>query len=237
MSKEKDEFSPMMRQYMAIKEQNKDSILFFRLGDFYEMFFDDAITASEELDLTLTGRNCGKGERAPMCGVPFHSCEGYIARLVEKGYKVAICEQVEDPATAKDIVKRDIVRIITPGTIIEESMLEEGKNNYLASAVFYENSASLCFADVSTGKAFVTDIIGENVEGRIINELARFNPAELLTTKQIELKVQLSEFLQNRTECLLTVKEQSFFDQNKNEETVKTHFKVVSPENLGIRAG
>ncbi len=237
MSEKNDKLSPMMRQYMAIKEQNKDSILFFRLGDFYEMFFDDAITASEELDLTLTGRNCGLENRAPMCGVPFHSCEGYIARLVEKGYKVAICEQVEDPSTAKDIVKRDIVRIITPGTIIEESMLEEGKNNYLASIVFYENSAALCFADVSTGKAFVTDIVGENVEGRIINELARFYPAELLTSKQIELKTRVSEYLSTRTECLVTIKDNSFFEKEKNEETIKTHFKVVSSENLGIKSG
>jgi len=231
------ELSPMMRQYMEIKERNKDSILFFRLGDFYEMFFDDAEIASEELDITLTGRDCGLKERAPMCGVPFHSCESYIARLVDKGYKVAICEQVEDPSKAKGIVKREVVRIITPGTVIEESMLEEGKNNYLASAVFYDNSAALCFADVSTGKAFVTDIIGENVENRVINEIARFYPAELLTSKQIELKTQLSVFLQTHTDCMLTVKDKTYFEPQKNEEIVKTHFRVVSPENLGIKAG
>ena len=133
------ELSPMMRQYMEIKEQNKDSIIFYRLGDFYEMFFDDAIKGSEELELTLTGRDCGLDERAPMCGVPYHSCESYISRLVEKGYKVAICEQIEDPATAKGIVKRDIVRIITPGTVIEGEMLDESRNNYLAAA-FCQNS-------------------------------------------------------------------------------------------------
>ena len=127
------ELSPMMKQYMEIKEQNKDCLLFFRLGDFYEMFFDDAKTASEELDLTLTGRDCGLTERAPMCGVPFHSYESYVARLIEKGYKVAICEQVEDPATAKGLVKREIVRIITRGTVIEDSLLKEDKNNYLCS--------------------------------------------------------------------------------------------------------
>ena len=124
------ELSPMMKQYFEIKEKNKDSILFFRLGDFYEMFFDDAKLASRELDLTLTGRDCGQKERAPMCGVPFHSCESYIARLVQKGYKVAICEQTEDPAKAKGLVKRDIIRVITPGTVIESGMLDEGKNNF-----------------------------------------------------------------------------------------------------------
>ena len=122
----------MMKQYFKIKEQNKDSILFFRLGDFYEMFYDDAKIASKELELTLTGRDCGQAERAPMCGVPFHSCEGYIARLVAKGYKVAICEQTEDPATAKGLVKRDIIRVITPGTVMESSMLDEGRNNSFA---------------------------------------------------------------------------------------------------------
>ena len=125
------QLSPMMQQYYKIKEDNKDSILFFRLGDFYEMFFEDAKIASKELELTLTGRDCGLEERAPMCGVPFHSCESYIARLVQKGYKVAICEQMENPADAKGIVKRDIVRVITPGTVLEASMLDEGKNNYI----------------------------------------------------------------------------------------------------------
>ena len=121
-----DELSPMMKQYMQIKSQNEDSILFFRVGDFYEMFFDDAKKASEELDLVLTGKDCGKEERAPMCGVPYHCCEAYIARLVDKGYKVAICEQTENPATAKGLVKRDIIRVVTPGTVIEDAMLEEG---------------------------------------------------------------------------------------------------------------
>ena len=125
------QLSPMMQQYYKIKEDNKDSILFFRLGDFYEMFFEDAKIVSKELELTLTGKSCGLEERAPMCGVPFHSCESYIARLVQKGYKVAICEQMENPADAKGIVKRDIVRVITPGTVLEASMLDEGKNNYI----------------------------------------------------------------------------------------------------------
>ena len=136
------QLSPMMQQYYKIKEDNKDSILFFRLGDFYEMFFEDAKIASKELELTLTGRDCGLEERAPMCGVPYHSCESYIARLVQKGYKVAICEQMENPADTKGIVKRDIVRVITPGTVLESSMLDEGRNNYI-SCVYSEKKLSL----------------------------------------------------------------------------------------------
>ncbi len=231
------ELSPMMRQYMEIKSRNTDSILFFRLGDFYEMFFDDAKTASDELDLTLTGRDCGQEERAPMCGVPFHSCESYIARLVSKGYKVAICEQIEDPATAKGIVKRDVVRIITPGTVIEDSMLQEDKNNYLATVYFTKESTALCFADASTGKAFVTEISGSNVQQRVINQLARFAPAELVTTKELEMNPRITEYLNNLAECMITVRENSFFGSAEREELVKNHFGVISPENLGIPAG
>ena len=228
------ELSPMMRQYMEIKSRNTDSILFFRLGDFYEMFFDDAKLASEELDLTLTGRDCGQEERAPMCGVPFHSCESYIARLVEKGYKVAICEQVEDPATAKGLVKRDVVRIITPGTVIEDSMLREDKNNYLCAIHFLKDGAALCFADASTGKAFVTEISGEGSQQKIINQLARFAPSEIITTKELELNPHITEYLRNMTETMITLREKSAFEVTAAEDAVKNHFEVVSPENLGI---
>ncbi|MEG1887722.1 MAG: DNA mismatch repair protein MutS, partial [Oscillospiraceae bacterium] len=152
------ELSPMMRQYEEIKQQNQDSIVFFRLGDFYEMFFEDAKTASEELNLVLTGRDCGRDEKAPMCGVPYHSCEAYIARLIDKGYKVAICEQMEDPAVAKGLVKREIVRVITPGTVIEDSMLDESKNNYLASVCILQNTFAVCFADASTGEVNLTEL-------------------------------------------------------------------------------
>ncbi len=230
------ELSPMMRQYMEIKSRNTDSILFFRLGDFYEMFFDDAKLASEELDLTLTGRDCGQEERAPMCGVPFHSCEGYIARLVEKGYKVAICEQMEDPATAKGIVKRDVVRIITPGTVIEDSMLKEDRNNYLATLYFTNESTALCFADASTGKSYVTEISGAGREQKIINQLARFTPSEIITTKELELNPHIVQFLDNMMGCMITVREKSAFEVGAAEELIKSHFGVVSPENLGIRS-
>ena len=161
------ELSPMMKQYFAIKEQHKVEILFFRLGDFYEMFYDDAILASKELELTLTGRDCGQEQRAPMCGVPFHSCENYIARLIAKGYKVAICEQMEDPSAAKGLVKRDIIRVITPGTVIESSMLQDDKHNYLGSIVVQNGKAGVCFADVSTGDAHVTTLDGDRLAVQI----------------------------------------------------------------------
>ena len=183
------EMTPMMQQYLQIKEQHKDCIIFFRLGDFYEMFFDDAKTASEELDITLTGRDCGLESRAPMCGVPYPSCEQYIARLVEKGHKIAICEQTEDPAKAKGIVKREVVRVITPGTVIEDGMLDEGRNNYLASVAFLDGAIGFCFADASTGEAKVTEISGDDALERAVNEVIRFSASELLLTKEDRLKL------------------------------------------------
>ena len=143
--------SPMMEQYMNIKEEYKDCILFFRLGDFYEMFFDDAILASKELELTLTGKSCGQEERAPMCGVPFHAADSYIAKLVEKGYKVAICEQTEDPAQAKGIVKREVIQVVTPGTLTSGTMLSEKENNYLAAVWADDEAMSVAYCDISTG--------------------------------------------------------------------------------------
>ena len=152
----KEKISPMMQQYLDIKEQYKECILFFRLGDFYEMFFDDAITASRELELTLTGKSCGKEEKAPMCGVPFHSADTYISRLIEKGYKVAICEQTEDPAAAKGIVKREVIRIVTPGTLTSQSMLKENENNYLASIYIDDTGAGISYCDISTGEMYAS---------------------------------------------------------------------------------
>ncbi len=174
------ELSPMMKQYFEIKEKNKDSIVFFRLGDFYEMFFDDAKLASRELDLTLTGRDCGQEERAPMCGVPFHSCEGYIAKLVAKGYKVAICEQTEDPAISKGIVKRDIIRVITPGTVMESNMLDESRNNYICSAFYEDKSIGICFCDVSTGQLYATVVTGKESIRAFKDQLVSYSPNEVL---------------------------------------------------------
>ena len=166
-------FTPMMQQYLDVKNENQDSILMYRLGDFYEMFFDDAKTVSRELDLVLTGRDCGQPERAPMCGVPYHSAEGYIARLVAKGYKVAICEQMEDPAQAKGLVRREIIRKITPGTVLESSMLEEGKNNFIGAVYQDTRGAGLCLCDISTGEVFGTQIMGSDILADIQSELGR----------------------------------------------------------------
>ena len=180
MAKNDGKLSPMMLQYFQIKNEYADTILFFRLGDFYEMFFEDAKLASKELDLVLTGRDCGQGERAPMCGVPFHSADSYIAKLVSRGYKVAICEQMEDPATAKGLVKRDVIRIITPGTVIEGNMLEDGANNYLCSICLGGKELGVCFADVSTGEFHITVINGDDIETKLVNQLSTYSPKELI---------------------------------------------------------
>ncbi len=230
--------SPMMQQYCEIKAENEDSILFFRVGDFYEMFFEDAKTASEELDLVLTGKDCGLEERAPMCGVPFHSCEAYIARLVEKGHKVAICEQTENPATAKGLVKRDIVRIITPGTVIEDTMLEEGRNNYLAAVTVNDNIAGVCFTDASTGECYVTSLSGSNLCDKIIEELSRFRPKELLIDpKFIKSNPVIDNFLNLNTQIVVTKREKESFDSTLTESCILSHFSVISTENLGFESG
>ena len=179
----KGELSPMMQQYFQVKKEYPGVILFFRLGDFYEMFFDDAVTASKELDLVLTGRDCGQEERAPMCGVPFHSADSYIAKLVSRGYRVAICEQMEDPKAAKGIVKRDVIRVITPGTAIEGSILEDGVNNYLCAICKLGVETGLCFADVSTGEFHITVVNREDDQEKIINQLSSYAPKELLVNE------------------------------------------------------
>ena len=196
------EMTPMMKQYLEMKDRNPDSILFFRLGDFYEMFFDDAKLASRELDLTLTTRDRSKPpeERTPMCGVPYHSCDSYIARLIAKGYKVAICEQTEDPATAKGLVDRDIVRVITPGTVMSASMLEEGKNNFLC-AVYADSAAiGLCLCDLSTGEVFGTSFpTGEEARDHLANELGRFHPTEAVLSDGAYHLDGLTDFLRDKT--------------------------------------
>lgn len=228
--------SPMMQQYLSIKEANPESILLFRLGDFYEMFFDDAKTCSEELDLVLTGKDCGLEQRAPMCGIPYHSCESYIARLIQKGYKVAICEQMEDPATAKGLVKREVVRVITPGTVIEDSMLEEGKNNYLCGIAFGEKSAGVCFVDVSTGEVHLTTLAGEELENRLISELGRFLPSEVLLSQSYRLYPKLEQFLTQTLNCRISVlADEKFLAAGKGEFVVR-QFNTLSVEQLGLSA-
>ena len=228
--------SPMMLQYLSIKESNPESILLFRLGDFYEMFFDDAKTCSEELDLVLTGKDCGLEQRAPMCGIPYHSCESYIARLIQKGYKVAICEQMEDPATAKGLVKREVVRVITPGTVIEDSMLEEGKNNYLCGIAFGEKSAGVCFVDVSTGEVHLTTLAGEELENRLISELGRFLPSEVLLSQSYRLYPKLEQFLTQTLNCRISVlADEKFLAAGKGEFVVR-QFNTLGVEQLGLSA-
>ena len=219
------ELSPMMKQYFQVKEKCKDSIVFFRLGDFYEMFFDDAILASKELELTLTGRDCGQKEKAPMCGVPYHSCEGYIARLVNKGYKIAICEQLSDPS-AKGIVKRDITRIITPGTVIEGNMLDESQNNYICSLYNAEGSVGICFCDVSTGDLFATSLFGNDLNKKIINELSKFSPKELLFSGEIKILKGLQQFITDKLKCTVEIKNSDKFSFNEHEKIVKNQFSV-----------
>ena len=197
------ELTPMMRQYLEIKQQHKDEILFFRLGDFYEMFADDAVTASRELDLTLTTRDRGKAkeDQTPMCGVPYHSSDGYIARLIAKGYKVAICEQTEDPALAKGLVKRDIIRVVTPGTVIDAQSLDASRGNFLAGVFLDETNAGVAFCDMSTGQTHVTAFTGADRAAHLANELARFTPAEAVLSDGAYADAELCALLRERLNC------------------------------------
>ncbi len=196
------ELTPMMKQYMEIKQKCPDTILMFRLGDFYEMFFEDAIVASKDLEITLTGRDCGQEERAPMCGVPFHAADTYIARLVAKGHKVAICEQMEDPKAVKGIVKRDIIRIVTPGTIIDDALLNSRKTNYMASVCRIGNDSGVTFVDVSTGELLGTTLYDDASCDKLINELARFSPVEIALGGNSYQNKKITEYIQSRSDAL-----------------------------------
>ncbi len=227
------EMTPMMKQYLEIKKEYQDTILMFRLGDFYEMFFEDAKTASRELELVLTGRDCGQKERAPMCGVPFHSVDSYIARLVSRGYKVAICEQTEDPATAKGIVKRDVIRVLTPGTVIESSMLDESKNNFLCSIWLNGKSAGVCFADVSTGELNLTQLDSKSVGNEVVNELGRYMPTEIRYNSAVVKDDKIREFIKNRVECTADSIDEEKINVDYCRQVITNHFKKSLTE-LGI---
>ena len=205
------ELTPMMKQYLEIKEQNKDSILFFRLGDFYEMFGADARTASRELDLTLTTRDKDKNksfdEKVPMCGVPYHSSDGYIARLIAKGYKVAICEQTEDPATAKGLVKRDIIRVVTPGTVLDDTSLEAGRSNFCAAAWLGEDKAGFAACDISTGQTHATAFSGPDAGVHLLNEVARFSPAEIILNDAAARDAALQVLTEDKLSCHREIRE------------------------------
>ncbi len=223
-----------MKQYMDIKRQYMDSILFFRLGDFYEMFFDDAIIVAKELELTLTSKDCGLETKAPMCGVPFHSADVYIKRLIDKGHSVVICEQLEDPATAKGIVKRDVVRIVTPGTLIESDMLDDSKNNWLASIYVEAGTSAICFADISTGEAHLYKSDEKDVQSFIINRLSRYSPVEVLCQNKFSKLEQAQQFIQEKLHATLRKLDDGMFDFSVMKDKVLSQFSNDSFIKLGL---
>ena len=224
--------SPMMQHYIKTKEEYEDCILFYRLGDFYEMFFGDAETVSKELELTLTGKDCGLAERAPMCGVPFHAADNYINRLVEKGYKVAICEQMEDPKKAKGIVKREVIRVVTPGTNLYTQALDETKNNYIMSVAYISNRFGIAFADVTTGAFMVTEV--EKLRN-LLDEIYKFSPAELICNEAFCMSGVDLEELRNRLHLSVSALDNWYFDDDLCQRTLKDHFHVGTLEGLGLK--
>ena len=225
------ELTPMMKKYLETKEEYKDCILFYRLGDFYEMFFDDAITASRELEITLTGKSCGLEERAPMCGIPFHAVEGYLNRLVAKGYKVAICEQVEDPKTAKGLVKREVVRIVTPGTNLDSGALDESKNNYIMCIVYTENRYGVSTADVSTGDYYVTEVDSER---KLLDEISKYSPAEIICNESFNVCGIDLDDLKNRLGIVIYNLESWYFGDELAKTTLLEHFHTATLQSLGL---
>ena len=228
--------SPMMQQYFEVKDKYKDCILFFRLGDFYEMFFDDAVIVSKALELTLTGRDCGLEERAPMCGVPYHSADMYIKRLIDIGKKVAVCEQLTDPAETKGIVVRDVIRVVTPGTITESGMLEDGENNYICS-IFYDETEKNCgiaSADISTGEADISCFEGKEAEQGVINELSRCQPAEVIFPESFLSLKAVADFIKTRLNCAVTLRDFDCFFPEKQRSNVCEVFGVNDVAELGI---
>lgn len=225
------ELTPMMKQYFEIKKQYEDCILFYRLGDFYEMFFDDALTASKELEITLTGRDCGQEERAPMCGVPYHACDGYLNKLIEKGYKVAICEQVEDPKAAKGIVKRDVIRIVTPGTNISTQNLDEGKNNYLMTLFANDGVFGIAVVDITTGDFRTTEVMGIQ---KVIDEINKFQPSELVYNEAfLKEDFDITYYHEQMGISISSLAAHYFTEENCKEQLFR-HFKVKSLEGLGL---
>ena len=226
--------SPMMQQYIDIKKQYMNHILFFRLGDFYEMFFDDALIVSKELELTLTGRDCGLDERAPMCGVPYHACEVYLKKLIDRGYNVAICEQISDPALSKGLVTRDIVRIVTPGTIIESNLLEDDSNNYMCAIYYQEKECSICFADISTGEVHLFEYDSKNIQVHIIDEFSRFIPVEILFNDEFLKLRDCTAFIKDKLKASVQIIDDSEYDFISKTDIILKQFNVISFEELGL---
>lgn len=236
MEIDRSKISPMMQQYFEVKDKYKDCILFFRLGDFYEMFFDDAIVVSKALELTLTGRDCGLDERAPMCGIPYHSADIYIKRLIDMGKKVAVCEQLTDPAETKGIVVRDVIRVVTPGTLTESSMLDDSENNYICSIFYDEESAScaVASADISTGEADLSLFEGKDLEAAVINELSRCKPAEVIFPESFLALKNVADFIKVRLQCAVTLRDSECFSPSERRNCVAEVFGVKSMAELGI---
>ncbi len=225
------EMTPMMQKYLETKKEYPDCILFYRLGDFYEMFFEDALTASKELEITLTGKNCGLKERAPMCGVPFHAVEGYLNKLVAKGYKVAICEQVEDPKMAKGLVKREVVRVVTPGTNLDTQALDETKNNYIMCIVYIADRYGVSIADVTTGDYFVTEL---DTERKLLDEIHKFTPSEIICNEAFYMTGMDFEDLKHRLNIAIYSLDSWYFSDETAKNTLLSHFEVADIQGLGL---
>ena len=225
------ELTPMMQQYMKTKEEYKDCILFYRLGDFYEMFFDDAIVASKELEITLTGKSCGQEERAPMCGIPYHAVDGYLNKLVERGYKVAICEQLEDPKLAKGIVKRDVIRIVTPGTNLNMQALEENRNNFLMCIAYFTGKIGISIADVTTGDYYLTEVEDNK---KLYDEMMKYGPTEIICNDAFTMSGIDLEDLRSRLGMVVYSLEPHFFDEERSKNVLLKHFHMNSVSGLGI---
>ena len=225
------ELTPMMQQYMETKKQYPDCILFYRLGDFYEMFFEDALTASRELEITLTGKNCGQEERAPMCGVPYHAVEGYLSRLVSKGYKVAICEQMEDPKLAKGLVKREVVRIVTPGTNLNIQALEENKNNYIMCIAYFAGKTGISVADVTTGDYYMTEVEDNR---KLLDEVMKYAPSEIICNDAFLVSGMELDDLKERLGIAIYSLEPHYFDDDLCRKCLMKHFGVNSLSGLGV---
>lgn len=225
------EMTPMMQKYLETKKEYKDCILFYRLGDFYEMFFDDAITASKELEITLTGKSCGLEERAPMCGIPYHAVDGYLNKLVSKGYKVAICEQLEDPKLAKGLVKRDVVRIVTPGTNLNVQAMDESRNNYLMSIAFFQGKTGISIADVTTGDYYLTEV--EDIK-KLLDEINKYHPSEIICNDAFLVSGVDVEDLRGRLHIAVYPLEPHFFDEDRCRKSLLKHFHVTTLQGMGI---
>ena len=229
--KELSELTPMMQHYLQTKDQYPGCILFYRLGDFYEMFFEDALTVSRELEITLTGKSCGLEERAPMCGVPYHAVDTYLNRLIEKGYKVAICEQVEDPKLAKGMVKREVTRVVTPGTNLNVQALEESRNNFLMSIAYFPGKIGLSVADISTGDYYLTEL---EDSAKLFDEINKYGPAEIICNDAFLISGMDIEDMRHRLRIAVNALESHYFDEDAAKKLLKKHFKVVALTGLGI---